>query len=1499
MSSRLVMRLLYNPMKTLLHSPLHSKQIMNRNDKKTMRRVSLALALASAFSVSQLADAGTVIWNNASGGNWSVGANWNSSAVPGTADDVQFGDVGAGSPNTDDITGETIDSLIYNQDNQSQQTTIINPGGTLNINSSVAAGTALLSVGSTSGATTSSTQVPVAIQGAGSTLSVTGSGDMVVGQGNSSAGSHMATLDLSGLGTFNATIGRLLVGVGNGGSVNRSSGTLYLAQTNVITLGGASPQVEVQESPVNANGGTVSLLSFGRKNQLFADTIRFGGDKGNGNLNFNAAFSSPTLQIRNNDGVDPCTVIDFGYNAFASSGNSTACTADFSAGSVDIYANTIHLAQGNPGTGTGACTATVNLGAGTFAAGNLYIGYGNAAAANSGGTTATLNVNNNESFSTGAVVSVTGTLNLARTNGPVSSITGTLNIGSDNNGGAVVYANTIVAGGGLSTINLDTGTLVVTNTIGSLAFPVRNFTFGNGNSATLSIPLSGSGSAVVVSNLTTSGANKINITAIPGIASYPATFTVIQYQGTENGAGSGTFTLGSLPTASPAYVGTLLDTGNGLVQVKLTSGPTAVLATTWTGSVSPDWDYATMNWLYQGVASAFVDGRATLFNDSSTQTNISLDESLSPSSITVTNNTVAYTFGGLGHIAGSALLTKSGTSSLILDNLGNNNISTVVINNGILQLGVGDAGNGGLASVNITNNGSLVVNRQDSVVINSAIAGTGSLSQIGGGTLVLSGANSYSGATQLTNGVLELDQTTSGTGPVTTTAGTTLSGGGVIGGPVTVGGLLNPGPASGPGTLQAQNGLTLAAGSSANFGLSATDTSTSDNANDLVAVTGNLTVHNNTINVNFAGTPQGGTYTLFTYTGSLSGSFNPVVTGTHYSVALDTVSSPGNVWLNVTGGSGYNLDWTAANGSTWDTVNQNWINEGNSTPSQFFAGDSVLFDDTPGVATTITIPAGVTVYPSVITNASDNNSFTIQGPGSIGGSASIVKTNSSTLAIASANSFTGTVDVQAGTLQTQNGAALGNASSTIIESNATLDVDGQNLGAAVITASGPGVGGQGAVVNNGGFAAQAFRQIILAGDTTLGSGSGGWEMNNSGGGASLSTGGFPYNLTKVGSGQILFQNLTTFDTALANIDIQAGSLQFNGLTPDMGDPSYTLTVEAGGAQLQFGNNTVTWNKNFVFNGNGSAVVLNNGTGANDTLAGPVTLNGQCGFSVGGTLLAISSNIGGPGGIIKSGSSPLIFSGSVAYTGDTVINAGTLELQNGVTLATSSNIVIAAGAALDVQSTPLNLGSGQSLSGSGAVTNGTLSAGAGSTVSPGGLGATGVLTISGAVTLAGTNIMELDANNATNDVLKSGGSIAYGGILNLVNLNGNPIPAGTTFKLFNGTSYNGSFASIVPSTPGSGLGWDTSALLTTGTIKVVSTAPLAFASSSIGSAGFVLSGSGGPASTPYYVLTSTNLSSPLSSWTRIATNSFDASGNFSFTNSLTPPVPQRFFQIRLP
>jgi hypothetical protein len=210
-----------------------------------------------------------------------------------------------------------------------------------------------------------------------------------------------------------------------------------------------------------------------------------------------------------------------------------------------------------------------------------------------------------------------------------------------------------------------------------------------------------------------------------------------------------------------------------------------------------------------------------------------------------------------------------------------------------------------------------------------------------------------------------------------------------------------------------------------------------------------------------------------------------------------------------------------------------------------------------------------------------------------------------------------------------------------------------------------------------------------------------------------------------------------------------------------------------------------------------------------------------------------------------------------------------------------------------------LATGQSLHGDGTVT-GVLNAGASTTVSPG-VGAVGELTVSGAVTLGGMTRMELDAVNATNDVLRSASStITYGGTLNLVSLN--PLPGGSSYKLFNATSYLGDFSSLNPAKPGPGQTWDTSTLNTDGTLRVVgepavSPRPVIVSTVRIGQ-DLVVSGNNGTTSGEYYVLLGTNIVQPLETWERIATNNF-VNGNFTFTNTVNVNVPQRFFMLQIP
>jgi fibronectin-binding autotransporter adhesin len=715
-----------------------------------------------------------------------------------------------------------------------------------------------------------------------------------------------------------------------------------------------------------------------------------------------------------------------------------------------------------------------------------------------------------------------------------------------------------------------------------------------------------------------------------------------------------------------------------------------------------------------------------------------------------------------------------------------------------------------------------------------------------------------------------------------------------VSGAITVGGKMNPGSSTATGVFNANGGLTFAPAGTLTFDLSASQPG-NPVLNDSINVLGNLNANNNKITVNFDGAP-GGTYPLFTYSGALAGGFNPVIAGTHFTASLDT-SVPNVVNLNVSG-IGANLKWASVSDTAWDNVTTNWFNLDSSQPSPFFAGDSVLLDDTAGVVTGITIASGVNVAPASITIATTNNSFSISGAGRISGTTGIVKSGPADVGIDTANTFTGIVDIQGGTLRTGSGTALGtSAGGTIVEDGATLDVNGQNLGGEIVTITGAGVGGAGALVNNGVAQVQVLRQLVLAGDATIG-GFAGLTMNNSGGAASLSTGGNPFNLTKVGGNQFTLQNFTTVDAALANIDIEQGTVEFSGLTPGMGDPSFTNTV-AVGATLSFQQSAVAWNKHFNFNGNGATTTVNVGTGGNIELAGPVELHGDCVFNVGGILLTISSPITGDGGLIKNGGSPLVLTNVNTYTGDTHINNAALRLSGIASIANSSNVVIAAGATLTVTGrvdSAFTVISGQALKGNGTV-NGFVNANAGSTVSPG-VDGIGALIVSNAVTLAGSTVMELDEFTGTNDVLRSNSSIQYGGVLNLVNLGG-PLSVGTSFKLFYASSYAGAFASINPPTPGPGQTWDISTLGTSGTIRVASGAVPRFSGIALVGTNLIMSGSNGVPSGTYYVLTTTNVASPLASWTPTATNTFDSNGSFVFTNAVSPSTPKRFFRLSLP
>jgi hypothetical protein len=169
-------------------------------------------------------------------------------------------------------------------------------------------------------------------------------------------------------------------------------------------------------------------------------------------------------------------------------------------------------------------------------------------------------------------------------------------------------------------------------------------------------------------------------------------------------------------------------------------------------------------------------------------------------------------------------------------------------------------------------------------------------------------------------------------------------------------------------------------------------------------------------------------------------------------------------------------------------------------------------------------------------------------------------------------------------------------------------------------------------------------------------------------------------------------------------------------------------------------------------------------------------------------------------------------------------------------------------------------------------------------------------------------MKVTKSANTNDVLRTSGSIAYGGTLVVSNAAAAPLVGGETYKLFSASSYSGVFSSIVPTTPGSGLTWNTNNLTVNGTISVSGsgggspTTNANITKVSIVGTNIVLHGTNNNVpntSFKYVVLTSPSVTNALNNWTPIYTNSFTgSSGTFDYTNPIVPGTSQLFFNTKV-
>ncbi len=667
-----------------------------------------------------------------------------------------------------------------------------------------------------------------------------------------------------------------------------------------------------------------------------------------------------------------------------------------------------------------------------------------------------------------------------------------------------------------------------------------------------------------------------------------------------------------------------------------------------------------------------------------------------------------------------------------------------------------------------------------------------------------------------------------------------------------------------------------------------------------------------------------GQFVLVDYSGGIGGAGFGAFTldGVPAGVSATLVNNVANssIDLLVTAVPGYR--WTGAVSSSWDTWTENWLNLATGLASAYSDGFHTEFLDgavrglvEPSYAAPARVVVSNTVMPYVFSGGSITTPLVRKaGTGSltrVDGGADVVgelelnegayvssnsydatfasvlsdasaglgtfgKQGPGTLTITSTNSsYDGAIVIEHGVLKVGAEGALGSTNGTVtILPGATLDVNDIQSPQKPVIVSGAGFNGQGAITESSGVAGvqHNLTDVTLVGDTTFGCAPNGrWDIRvRTGSGIGPGLRGNGYKLTKVGGGTVSIACQRHFGTStpywdmnLGDVLIAEGTLTFaESLSP--GNPTNSITIAPGAILNTYDLNVTNPIVRGIFMTD--AQISSGGTaGDTNVYTGTIHLTGAGHFRVNsGTRLFINGPIVGSGAVNYSdaGAGMLVLNATNTYSGDTTVTNGTLA-------------------------------GGASIAGNLVMLGGTLAPGEG----------VGVFKVGGDATLGGTTRMELAPGQTQNsDRLDVGGNLVLGGALEVVLAPGaaNPV-AGEVFQLF-GKAGAGSFTSVslpdLSALPG-GLSWNTNDLYVTGAISVVASAAPSIGAVALSGTDFIFSGTGGVEGATYYVLRSTNVAAPSSHWTPVATNVFGPGGVFSYTNAITPAVPESFFRLQIP
>lgn len=285
------------------------------------------------------------------------------------------------------------------------------------------------------------------------------------------------------------------------------------------------------------------------------------------------------------------------------------------------------------------------------------------------------------------------------------------------------------------------------------------------------------------------------------------------------------------------------------------------------------------------------------------------------------------------------------------------------------------------------------------------------LTKVGAGALLVTGTAAYSGPTIVDQGTLQL--------PVTTAALPTLTESCTVanGATLAVGGVAN-------GIWETKN-LTLGSGGATTLSIL---NLVGGATRARVGATETFTV-NGPVTLKVGGVfPEGVTLPLIEYPIGATINLASYTLDLPRGVSASLVDNTSNMSIDLSINSVLNLTWRGATGADWDiNTSSNWLL--GAATEKYVQGDRVLFDDT-GITTDVILDELVSPATVVFNNATKD--YTLTGFGGIAGTIGLTKTGAAKVSLATTNTYTGTTQVDGGTLELGDGIANGVIAGTLV-----------------------------------------------------------------------------------------------------------------------------------------------------------------------------------------------------------------------------------------------------------------------------------------------------------------------------------------------------------------------------------------------------------------------------------------------------------------------------------